>query len=107
MTISPKRNPNQSYLVKLVQSLDKMSPFMIQPWMNRKEFATLVEALKKLTDWMNQKNENQTRINCSATLPREVTETTSVRCIDNGNVLNQYEALDAEVNKLELYTPFI
>ena len=102
----------QSYLVGIVQFLDEMSSFMIQPWMNQKEFATfrndigtLIKALKKLSDWINEKNKNQKRINFSATLPHVVMETTSVRCIDNGNVLNQYEALDAAVNKLELYTP--
>ena len=112
--ISKKKSKPKLSCEAIVQSLDKMSSFMIQPWVNQKEFAafrndvgTLIEALKKLSDCMNEKNKNQKRINFSATLPPVVTETTSGRCIDNGNVLNQYEALDTEVNKLELYTPFI
>ena len=111
--ISKKKSKPKLSCEAKVQSLDKMASFMIQPWMNRKEFATfrndigtLIKALKKLSDWMNEKNQNQKRINFSATLPREVTETTSVRCIDSDNVSNQYEALDADVYKLELYTPF-
>ena len=86
---------------------------MIQSWMNWKEFTAfrkdvgvLIESLKKISDWMDTKTKNQNRINFSMTLPREVTETTSVKIEDNGIVLEHYETLDVAVNKLEIYAPF-